>query len=346
MEKPPILSRVEDVPVSERRKGLLEKLGQAARRNKTVIAIVLASEMALGTSLWLQEAKKSLPTENTVSFLEFQEGHPVTQSEQKMAEKLEREVGLETLERIEELDSIKTDADRAKYIMESDTGHLRVSGFNVLAEKYDGPSNEEMETVIRSLPKMYQIHAPAVRYEDKEEKLPERYGLSGKGGKEAAHADPLKNEIVFSAGIRNEYFFTLSTILHEEAHFKDWETNRAMTLDERMKLAQEVIDRVNARDRFLSSYVESIRNPDKQTELGTKAGEYYAEITEAYFMPNSGSLLSQKDRKIVEEVLHQTDSTYKKHDRKKSEDVMVQLLISRARAHGAETHTMEASNIK
>ena len=74
-------------------------------------------------------------------------------------------------------------------------------------------------------------------------------------------------------------------------------TNRALTPQERMTLVQEVVNRVNSRDRFKSSYVEGINNPDKKIQLSEKAGEYYAEITAAYF-ETSGSLLSEKDKML------------------------------------------------
>lgn len=153
-------------------------------------------------------------------------------------------------------------------------------------------------------------------------KAAEAYGIKGNNDKsavlEVAHTSLQRNEIVFSAGSRGvEYTFLLHSIIHEEAHRKDWETNRALTLEERMTLAQEVIDRVNSPDRFKSAYVEEINNSSKVIQLYDKAVEYYAEITAAYF-DSAGFLLPEKDKQIVEQVNRKADPTFERSERRRT----------------------------
>jgi len=163
-------------------------------------------------------------------------------------------------------------------------------------------------------------------------RAPSRYGIkdqkTGEGVIQLAHATTELNEIVFSTGARGIYGEYLSAVFHESAHLKDWQSNKALTLEERMNLAQEVIDRVNSPDRFRSAYVELINNPDKQKELRIKAEEYYAEITRAYF-DRSHFFLPQRDRHIIEQMIHETDPAFTERDGENVGDKIEELVSAK-----------------
>jgi hypothetical protein len=242
----------------------------------------------------------------------------LTDAEARMDYKLKEEIGENSVIEIEMLDSVKNDVDRARYIAENDKGSLRVEGFENSVEHRYGASNEDMKAIIESMPKMYQVDAPAVRYEDKEKtEALAKYGQRRSEWAKIAYHSPSENEIVFTSTIKSDFLLAAETILHEEAHSKDWKTNKALTVDERMELIQEVIDRVNAPDRYRSSYVESIHNPNPKENLRIKTEEYYAELTMAYFLPDKYKLLSQKDKDIIGGVIHETDPSFKESDREK-----------------------------
>ena len=99
----------------------------------------------------------------------------------------------------------------------------------------------------------------------------------------------------------------LFDFFHEIFHANDWKENRLLTRTERLELLDEVIDRVNAKDRYQSGYVETIVNKDKQREMGIKCGEYFAEIGRAYL---EGLPLPQKDAKIIQSVIQKTDPDF------------------------------------
>jgi hypothetical protein len=318
-----------DESTAEKIKNLFDRFDSLYNRNPKKALLIAALAFASGTGAITGMGEYMRYRYDKVGYLNSEihqkiyEDFKLGKAERGAASRLRQEIGVESVAFIEGLESVTDEEGRKRYIEEHKAESLTVSGFDVLSKKYGGPSNEEMKEVVGSLPTTYQIDAPTIRYEDEKMPLPERYGIKEKGSDipeiEAAHASPSANEIVFSAGARGSFWFDLSCVLHEEAHLKDWSTNKSLTLEERMTLVQEVIDRVNAPDRFRSAYVESIKNPNRQVELDTKATEYYAEITEAYF-DRTHFLLSQKDKQIIEQVVHETNPTFTERDRRKVGD--------------------------
>lgn len=318
-----------DESTAEKKRNLIDRLDSLCDRNPKRAILVTALAFSFGFGVITGAGEYVGYHQNRTNYLNSEihqkiyEDFELGEAERGVASRLRQEIGVESVAFIEGLESVTDEEGRKRYIEEHKAASLSVSGFDVLSKKYGGPSNEEMMEVVGSLPVTYQIDAPTIRYEDEEMPLPEIYGIKKKGSDipevEAAHASPSANEIVFSAGSRGMFWFDLSCVLHEEAHLKDWSTNKTLTLEERMTLVQEIIDRVNAPDRFHSAYVESIKNPNKQVELNTKATEYYAEITEAYF-DRTHFLLSQKDKQIIEQVVHETNPTFTERDRRKVGD--------------------------
>ncbi len=98
--------------------------------------------------------------------------------------------------------------------------------------------------------------------------------------------------------------FLLQALSHEIAH-----AHMASMPESRIqRLKQLIAERLSSPDRFMSSYVEKIKNKDKSVESGKKTKEYWATIVENFFAnPNS---LHIKDFLIVANELKQSDPSF------------------------------------
>ena len=75
-----------------------------------------------------------------------------------------------------------------------------------------------------------------------------------------------------------------------------------------MDLELELADRIQAKDRFKSAYVESIKDDEKKFQNLMRATEYWAEICAQYF--DNRSKLSVTDVMLVETVIKKNDPEY------------------------------------
>jgi hypothetical protein len=143
MEKPPISfpPEIESADeISEKKKGLIRRLGELTKRNKGITSFILASVM--GSAMFGDK----IGMEVSSLVLSQEEGHKVTQSERQIADKISHEIGPVNMWKIERLNSIKSEAERAQYIEEHDKEPLRVSGFDKSGEA--GMKSEEVEAII------------------------------------------------------------------------------------------------------------------------------------------------------------------------------------------------------
>jgi len=108
---------------------------------------------------------------------------------------------------------------------------------------------------------------------------------------------------------QNPYKNVEYTLSHEIAHANDWDNDNSLTFEERIDFLLKIIDRVQSKDRFMSSYVESITNPDPQHELKRKAKEYWGDICGVYFS-GSTQRLNTKDIAIIEWVISLNDPNF------------------------------------
>lgn len=150
----------------------------------------------------------------------------------------------------------------------------------------------------------------AIEFVDEDMTMPEAYGLSGVKRAHAGEgigADGVR--VVFFRGSRGETSRELwaDVMIHEIAHANDWIRDGRMSELERASLKLEVVARVMAEDRHRSSYVESIKNPDPQTELEFRAVEYWAEINEAYLQ---GEPLPAADEALVKKHIAAKDPSF------------------------------------
>lgn len=112
-------------------------------------------------------------------------------------------------------------------------------------------------------------------------------------------------------------------IAHEAlGHGNDWETGSDMSAEDRADLLHGILERLNAPDRFKSSYVESIRIASgKQEEEYVKAKEYYAEIVRQFF--KNAEQLPVTDHNIVKWRLEQTDPGFNWREAKTRRDALI-----------------------
>lgn len=120
-----------------------------------------------------------------------------------------------------------------------------------------------------------------------------------------------KSQIIFyKDSAKNTLYENINEALsHEIAHANDWEADNELSFEERLNLLLAIADRVRSEDRYLSTYVESINNEDKQKELYLKCTEYWAEICSRYF-GDSADNLNYKDVQIIEGMVKKEDPDF------------------------------------
>jgi hypothetical protein len=106
----------------------------------------------------------------------------------------------------------------------------------------------------------------------------------------------------------------LKNLSHEVGHANSWETDNELSLEERVDLLLDVVNRVQSKDRFYSAYVEAIHNKDTRQKLYDKTTEYWAEIYSAY-LTNPESL-NYKDFNLVDKIVKKSDPNFKPKTKK------------------------------
>ena len=101
------------------------------------------------------------------------------------------------------------------------------------------------------------------------------------------------------------------TAIHELTHANDFLTAR-LSPEAKLALLERVVLRLQSPDRFRSSYVDSINNPNPKTELYIKAVEYLAVIVEMYLDDPqiAKHRLPPEDLRIVLDLLERSASGY------------------------------------
>lgn len=97
-------------------------------------------------------------------------------------------------------------------------------------------------------------------------------------------------------------------LYHEIGHANDWYSDNQMSRKQRLILLLGIHDRLHAKDRFRSVYVESIHNDNVQKQEFLRAKEYWAEICAQYFL--EPQKLDVEDYALVDEVVTQSDPSY------------------------------------
>jgi hypothetical protein len=149
-------------------------------------------------------------------------------------------------------------------------------------------SPERIRFILDTLPEGF-VEGEVIRIGFEDEVLPAREDYHLHAGAETAATagggtSAERTVITFWRGAkdnRSDWIWG-DAMIHEIGHANDWETDLQLDDAEKAELKKRVIERVQAPDRFKSSYVEGISNPDKTAELESKAKEYWAEIVAAY----------------------------------------------------------------
>lgn len=182
----------------------------------------------------------------------------------------------------------------------------------IILETYPKSWNQEIESVVYK--NSADVKSPYT--DSKGSSLSVLAWCEGGGGSK-------KSKIVFFNGIKTTGIeYVNHTLLHESAHAAmDWVRSATMSSVERADMALAVAERLRSKDRYKSSYVEKISNPDKQTELYTKAVEYVAEISSQY--ARDATKLHIKDFQLVDSQIHKTDPQFNWKDAKQRRDQLI-----------------------
>ena len=177
---------------------------------------------------------------------------------------------------------------------------------------------ERMDRLLtETLPRGWRGNIREISYEDEPGPFMSSYGLPET--REAADTDTgiiRSSAIVFYQSARGDSArgLLLETLTHEICHANDWNRDWNTSPEDKERLHQGVLARVQAPDRYMSAYVESINRPDKQDELELKATEYWAEIGRVYFnAADPAQELSDADRHLVEQYIRATDGDFNQH---------------------------------
>ena len=141
----------------------------------------------------------------------------------------------------------------------------------------------------------------------------DQYGL-GKGWETAAYcadgATHGKSQIVLLGVTKEKGISNLITRIlpHELGHANDWENDSQLSPEERVALLLAVNNRVQSAERYMSYYVESIRNKEPELERYLKAKEYWAEICQAYF--DNPEHMDIHDFQLVDRVVKKSDPQF------------------------------------
>ncbi|MBI3963730.1 MAG: hypothetical protein HY341_01905, partial [Candidatus Kerfeldbacteria bacterium] len=205
--------------------------------------------------------------------------------------------------RVERLETPEADAEDE--MTEIKTG---IVGENYGFEEVRMSREQFQDYATRTFPKGWvNNEVVSIEQTDVQNPMPERYGIKGES---AATWHRGRDTLVFDGASRDDNIgWVLRECLpHELGHANDWQSDNEMSGEERLDLLLAVGDRLGSEDRFRSSYVERINNPDEQQERYTKAVEYWAEICAQYF--RNPEAMDIKDYQLVDARVRAVDPDY------------------------------------
>lgn len=172
--------------------------------------------------------------------------------------------------------------------------------------------NELLAKILeQTFPKEWLSDVHGVTYSGQNLKLPPEYGLNlsaaaiceARIGSESA-------KIIYGdvATVTSDIKILERILAHEVAHSADPVSHAGLKLEDRVRFMQRIADRVVAADRFQSTYVENIKNPDPQARQFHRAVEYWGVIWETYLTdPELSTLrLAPADLELILDYLKLT----------------------------------------
>jgi len=206
------------------------------------------------------------------------------------------------------LESIKSPDERERI----EKVDLKINNFDEMFTELGMP-DVKMDNILGTYPMGFIYNMKSISFDNVHKNLnPEKYGEAN-AHKEAIGEANQRDKFVkiFAGALKNGEWYIVNELLpHELAHLNDWDTNKLLTLEERLELLNKVLERLNSEDRYRSPYVESITSDNRQYEKYTKAQEYYAEIMEVYFSSSGPIALPEADRLIIESVMDKLNPQY------------------------------------
>jgi hypothetical protein len=222
-----------------------------------------------------------------------------------------------------------TNVDRGKY---AESVGVRPQIKN--SERIGVPVEILEEILQRTFPSPYATHnVETIEYSDKALTVPASYNLKDPIAIAACErsSSGKSQRIVFSQIASTQSLDEiLNTLGHELAHAHDFNYAR-LPAEKRLKLLAKIIERLESENRYKSSYVEQINNPDKKKEMQNKANEYFAEIVGAYlYNPTAAKSggMPKEDIAIVEAYIKELDPNF---DAEKAAEERQQILLRLAR---------------
>lgn len=98
---------------------------------------------------------------------------------------------------------------------------------------------------------------------------------------------------------------------HEIGHANAWDTDKDLTLLQRIQLLEQVLMRVRGMSPMKDEYVDKIEHKDKKLELYNKCTEYWAQICQQYFCsPEHLKFMQPDDYKLVDKYVKLSDSRF------------------------------------
>ncbi|OGZ95949.1 MAG: hypothetical protein A3I44_05195 [Candidatus Sungbacteria bacterium RIFCSPLOWO2_02_FULL_51_17] len=179
-------------------------------------------------------------------------------------------------------------------------------------------SAEFKSFLMAAYPKSWLGHVRSITYSDVDKPMGVHYlGKNLQNAGTCAEANPKTGTIEFFAGCKDPRLL-LQVFTHEMGHIVDWRGNTVMSFEERLQFWQKVLERIEASDRFVSSYVEGVENMSPQKESQIKANEYWAEIMREYFERppfywkggQDPGRLPEKDLELIKWFFARTDPDY------------------------------------
>ncbi len=296
--------------------GYLDKLAEYSgipRKLKRVARLIAITQLVVGSIIGSvigtelgNEIGARIEEEITETQVEA-EVETLSERELELYNSIWREVG-SGADRMLLLESIK-DPDERKRL---EGIELRIENFSEMFAEL-GVQDVEMGKVLGTFPMEFLSNMNSISFENIHKEInTEKYGKAYANKEAAGEANSSDRSVkIFAGALKNEkIWITNDLIAHELAHLNDWDTNKLLTLEERLELFNKILERLNSEDRYQSSYVESITNDNKQYEKYSKAQEYYAEIMEAYFSVNGPMSLPEADRAIAGGVIKKLNPQY------------------------------------
>lgn len=326
-EKTQILEKKEK---SEARKKLEEKL-----RTMTVWSLISLSSLGVGKFLFQEERKPGVrPETETVELEKKQDLSEIEKAElQKKLNYLKNKFGERITFQLEQ---------SAKKNEEVKSKPIKVKNFDKI-----GLSNEKLTELWseKYYPKGWvDEEVSRVSYSDKKYKMSKKYGIDMRvAARSGGWPWEDKAEIIFQKisfpgveipGTEEEWNTFIETLdwhfSHELSHANDWENEARTGFKSRVEFLYEVANNCFTEGAFHNSYIDSIKNKNKNKENYLKAKEHWATVCDHYFtMPDIFKEVYPKEFEMVDKYVKKEDPTFDSFKKKGQREELIKEIVQK-----------------